>query len=131
MFSERDVVDSVDIQKRVRRWVESRLGVSAMDPHERAMRMLEEATELAQALGVSFAEFRAVGLHVYDKPPGEPMQEFGGAALTLLACADGCGYILSECADTELRRIENLPPDKFRKRQNENAENGIGARVKS
>ena len=123
-------MDTVDIQKRVRRWVETRLGVDAMRPHERAMRMLEEAVELAQALGVSEEEFLHIGAIVWTKPTGEFRQELGGAALTLLGCADGCGEILSECAFKELQRIESLPPEKFQRRQALNAEAGIGEPLK-
>jgi len=118
--------DSVEIQKRMRRWVESRLGKAAMLPHERGLRHLEEANELAQALGVSETEAVAVTSHVYRKPPGDPVQELGGAGVTLLACADGAGYILSQCTEKELIRIEGLPYEKFRNRQIQNAENGIG-----
>lgn len=59
-----------------------------MDPGERAMRMLEEAAELAQALGVAEEQFRLIGRHVWSKPKGEIYQELGGAALTLAACAE-------------------------------------------
>ena len=119
-------MDSIDIQKRIRRWVESRLGIAAMAPRERAMRMLEESLELAQAIGVGPSAALTLCAHVYLKPPGNVRQELGGAALTLLACADGCGEVLSQCADRELNRIEIASPEKFRKRQAENAANGVG-----
>lgn len=122
-------MDSIDLQKRIRRWVETRLGVKAMKPHERAMRMLEEAIELAQSCGVNVDEATVLVWDVFGKPIGDAAQEIGGAMLTLLACADGSGYVASECALTEMRRIENLDPDKFRKRQQLNAERGIGAPI--
>jgi hypothetical protein len=120
--------NSTEIQHRLRNWVESRLGKRAMARHERAMRMLEEAIELAQALGVSQSDARRIWIHVYSKPPGAPEQELGGAALTLLACAEGCGFTLSHCAEKELCRIESLPQEKFRKRQALNASLCIGAK---
>jgi len=119
--------DTIEIQKRIRRWVESRLGMDAMDAHERATRSLEENNELGQSLGVTREEAHKIVDHVFDKEPGNPEQELGGAALTLLGCADGAGHVLSQCAGKELLRIESLPWDKFRKRQTENAANGIGA----
>jgi hypothetical protein len=123
-------MDTVDDQKRVRRWLESRLGPNAANnPHERAMRMLEEALELAQSIGVDAIEAELLLNHVYAKPPGDIQQELGGASTTLLACADGCGYILSELFHREMSRIESLPPQKFRLRQALNAELGIGAAV--
>lgn len=119
--------ETLDIQKRIRRWVESRLGMAAMDLHERGMRSGEEQIELGQCCGVTREEYHALVDHVFDKPVGEIRQELGGTALTLLACADGAGYVLSECAIRELERVESLPPEKFRKRQAENVVNGIGA----
>jgi hypothetical protein len=97
-----------------------------MEPHERGMRSLEENIELGQSVGVTREEAHRLVNHVFDKKPGYTSQELGGAALTLLACADGCGYLLSECALAELHRIEQSPREKFSKRQTENAANGIG-----
>jgi hypothetical protein len=118
--------ETIDVQKRIRRWVESRLGMAAMDLHERGMRNSEENIELAQCCGVTEREYLALVRYVYSKPVGDIQQELGGASLTLLACADGAGYVLSQCADKELERIESLPSEKFRKRQAENVANGIG-----
>lgn len=119
--------DTIEIQKRIRRWVESRLGPAAMYLHERGMRASEENIELVQCCGVTREEYHALVDHVYDKPVGDIHQELGGAALTLLALADGAAHVLSQCADRELERIESLPPEKFRKRQEENVANGIGS----
>lgn len=114
------------MQRRIRTWVESRLGPAAMSKHERALRMLEEASELAQACGVTTSEACLVAEHVWARPVGETKQELGGAALTLIGCAEACGQRLQECAIRELQRIELLPSEKFRRRQRENASRGIG-----
>jgi hypothetical protein len=98
-----------------------------MDPHERAMRFLEEANELAQAMGVNGTEAIRVARHVYGKVPGMIHQELGGAGMTLLACAESNEELLSGCIYQELERVESLPLERFRDRQAENAKNGIGA----
>lgn len=118
--------ESLEMQKRVSSWVESRLGGTAMESKERAMRFLEEALELVQAEGLTFKEVIKLVIHVDDKEPGDTQQELGGTILTLLAYADSKEYILSACAELEIDRIEKAPPEKFRKRQAENARDGIG-----
>lgn len=118
--------DSIDIQKRTRRWVESRLGMAAMDLHECGMRNGEENIELIQCCGVTEEELISLVKHVYAKPVGVIEQELGGATMTLLALADSAGYVLNQCVEKELDRVESLPPEKFCKRQAENAANGIG-----
>lgn len=83
-------MDSRDTQKRIARWVETRLGRKAMVPHERAMRFLEEALELAQALEVTQEEVQLLFQHVYAKGAGELKQEVGGVGTTLLALCESC-----------------------------------------
>lgn len=122
-----NVLNTLGVQKRIRAWVESRLGNKAMDNHERGMRSLEESLELAQALGVTSDEAALLIRFVFMNDPGEIKQEIGGCMMTLMAAAEGTGYLASECALAELSRIETLPPEKFRKRQEHNAKCGIGA----
>lgn len=52
--------DTIEIQKRIRRWVESRLGPAAMHLHERGMRSAEENIELIQCCGVTKEEYIAL-----------------------------------------------------------------------
>ncbi len=120
-------LNTADVQKRVRKWVESRLGNRAMENHERGMRSLEESLELAQALSVTRDEALRLLDFVFLGDPGEIKQEIGGCMMTLLAAAEGAGYVASDCAMAELSRIETLPPEKFRKRQDHNWRCGIGA----
>lgn len=118
------------IQARVREWVVTRLGAAAMDPHERALRLLEETAELAQSLNVTRDEALRVINHVHDKPVGSVDKEFGGVALTLLAAAEGCALSLGMCLDNELSRVEAMDPAIFRQRQADNVVHGIGQPVK-
>lgn len=41
------------LENRMKKWVVTRIGVDHMQPKERAMRLLEEAVELAQSEGIS------------------------------------------------------------------------------
>lgn len=118
--------ETAEIQQRIMRWVVRAFGTTAMPPKERALRVLEEATELAQALGVDCAQAQRVHDVVYSKPVGGPLQELGGAATTLLACAQSLHVNLSEIVERELARVESLPIERFRKRQELNVELGIG-----
>lgn len=118
---------SINIAERVHVWVVTRLGVKAMEPHERAMRMLEEALELAQAMGVTEEEAERLRANVFQKPAGEVAQELGGAAITLFACAESVGQSLLDCGKKEMDRVESLPVDRFRRRQEQNVQEGIGA----
>lgn len=119
-------MDTSNIQKQIRIWVETRLGKEAMNYPERGRRSLEENLELGQALGVTREEAHRLVDHVFDKPLGEIQQELGGAALTLSAAAEAAGFNLGECAQAELDRVYSLPMEKFQKRQAENVRDGIG-----
>lgn len=48
------------------------------DRKERALRVLEEAIELAQAEGIEVNQAANLVGYVYSRPPGEPSQELGG-----------------------------------------------------
>lgn len=122
----RHKMNTASIQNELRQWIETRLGLKAMHPKERGRRAGEEVLELMQVLGVDRTEAHRLVDHVYDKPVGDLRQELGGAALTLLGCAEGTGYNLGVCAEDELKRILELPPEKFQKRQSENIRDGIG-----
>lgn len=119
-------MDTEIMQTQIRLWVETRLGEAAMHPHERGSRQHEESTELFQALGGTREEAHRIVDHVFDKESGVISQELGGAALTLIAAAEGSNYNLGACANAELFRIFSLPMEKFQKRQAENVADGIG-----
>jgi NTP pyrophosphatase (non-canonical NTP hydrolase) len=86
------------------------------DRRVRALRILEEAVELAQSVGVEReASRRAVDV-VYSRPPGRASQEIGGVMLTtVIFCrqfdADSEALLLAE-----LRRVLEKSPEHFAER---------------
>jgi hypothetical protein len=102
------------LESRVRAWVESRIGVHHMQPKERAMRLLEEACELAQAEGISLDLAAKQLAHVYDREPGEAQQEAAGVAVCLYGYCAARGLRLNDIALGEIERIEAKPVEAIR-----------------
>lgn len=102
------------LEVRVREWVESRIGKRHMDRRERAMRLLEEAIELAQAEGITREMVDNQAAHVYARPVGEPSQEAAGVAVCLLGWCAATGNMLATLAEREVRRIEAKPVAEIR-----------------
>jgi hypothetical protein len=61
---------------------------AAISQLERARRFFEEATELAQAAGMSREDAHRLVDYTYDKEPGDPFQEVGGVMVTLVVLAE-------------------------------------------
>jgi NTP pyrophosphatase (non-canonical NTP hydrolase) len=114
-------------QAKMGEWVRSRLGDNAMRAHERGMRFLEESLELAQAVGVGEVSVMNLTRFVFSRDKGVVAQEIGGVGTTLLALSESQGIPMMEAIQAEIDRIYSLPMEKFRKRQQLNAEAGIGA----
>ena len=112
-------------------WVRRCFGDEAMSPHERACRVLEEAIELAQAEGVSKEIVAKSVDYVYNHPAGDPQQEGGGVACTLLAWCACHGFTFEGVADAELARVTVKPPEHFRKRQQRKADAGMSMQLNS
>lgn len=115
-----------DLQERTATWVEDTFGVKClMDKTERALRILEEAHEYAQSVGVAPSDCEKIRNHVYSRPVGDPCQELAGLGVSLLAAAESQDTLLSSCIDTELTRIEAVNPIVFRARKIHKREAGI------
>lgn len=95
------------LQERIADWVRSRLGLHYMHPRERAMRLLEEAIELAQAEGINVERCHNQVNHVYNRPKGEPEMEAAGVAVCLLAWCNARSKNLFALAAEEIARIES------------------------
>jgi hypothetical protein len=116
-------------QKRIFEWVESTFGHAASVPRERALRLLEEAVELAQAEGLSIGHVQGVVDHVFSKPPGAPEQEAGGVGVTLLAYCASKRISADEEEARETARVLAIDPSYFRARHNKKADAGIAVRA--
>lgn len=103
-------------QKATLDWARRSFGERAMNPKERALRVLEEALELAQAEGVELELVDKLARHVYGKPPGDPAQEIGGVAVTLLCYCERKGLSNEAEEVREFRRVLGLPIEYLQKR---------------
>lgn len=118
-------MNRVTRQTRVGRWVRDTFGDGiAMSLTERAMRLVEEAVEAAQAVGLSQDKVLLIVGRVYNRPPGELAQELGGVGVTLLAFAEAAGLSADRLERQEVKRIHEFPADKFRTRHAEKIASG-------
>lgn len=103
-------------------------GVDVMAPRVRALRFLEEAIELYQAVCLDpefagertdFARRKAHSLvdYVFDRPVGEPHQEVGGTMITLMSLCSRLGLSVDECERREAARVASVDVEKLRAKQ--------------
>ncbi len=85
---------------------------------QRALRFLEEAIELAQAVGVTAEQAALLTKQVYDKPVGEARFELGAVMVTLSGVACACTEDLASCAENELTWCIEHSADIQRKNRN-------------
>ena len=111
-----------DYQRRVVCWMLTCFGpAKTIDPIERCKRFLEEALELVQALGLRKSKVLELVEYVYDRPAGEPEQEVGGVAVSLMGLCDSVDIQFIEAGETELARVyKNIP--RIREKQLEKPE---------
>jgi hypothetical protein len=114
-------------QTRCLRWVKETFGILTVK--DRAIRLLEEAIELAQSECVSKEDAIRIIEHVYSKPAGDPQQEAGGIGVCLLAYCELRGFSAEQLEKAELDRVMSKDPAWFRKRHNVKAEAGIADKV--
>jgi hypothetical protein len=93
------------LQDGLAEWLIEAIGEDTLrDPKARAMRVLEEAVELAQAVGISREKAYEQVDNTYDRPPGEPSQEIAGVINSALLAAEGIGQSGIWLGAQELRR---------------------------
>jgi NTP pyrophosphatase (non-canonical NTP hydrolase) len=96
-----------DFQEVVHDWVRHTFGEEiASNSQERALRVVEEACELAQAVGVRDEDqIHDLVASVFGRPAGQVAQELAGTLVTLSACAAAHQVDLEEAGVSELTRI--------------------------
>ena len=96
-------------------WARQMFGhATALHRVERGLRVLEEAAELAQALGVDAEAARRVVERVQGRPAGDPVAELGGVRLASLVAAEALGVSAREVEANELARVRALDPGRLR-----------------
>jgi hypothetical protein len=110
-------------QTRLNTWATRVFGLDhVQDPIVRGKRLVEEAIEFAQSVGVDKDDVQDIVRHVYSRPPGEPFQELGGVSLTFLAACTAMAVDANHVTNAELERVESKPDAHFQKRNAEKKE---------
>lgn len=111
------IVERDRVQRTVIEWGTRCFGAEHMhDKIVRAARFLEEAVELAQAVGLPKDHAARVLNYVYSRPPGDPAQEMGGVSNTQYALAGALSLSVAECEEREIARCLSKSPEHFAQR---------------
>jgi len=97
-------------------WAIKTFGDVAKDPHERTLRFLEEAIELAHAMGIEVDTTLAVVDRVYDREGGNISREVGQAQLTLELLGKAIEVDPEDEATKEFFRIQAVPQEEWDRR---------------
>ncbi len=98
--------DFTTFQQRVSEWSSACFGpVIPLDRLERGDRLLEEIFELLQSGDYPVERVAMLRDYVWSRPVGEPVQEMGGAYVTLSLYAWAHGLDMRNAAETELARV--------------------------
>ena len=96
-----------DFQGRVAKWMLDCFGADITnDQSERCYRFFEEAGELCQALGMTEDMAHKLVTYTWGRDIGEPVQEVGGALVTLAALCHASDIDMSEAGEIEMARID-------------------------
>ncbi len=91
----------------------------------RALRTLEEAAELAQALNVPEEKAIQCIKTVYSRPVGDAKQELGGVLLTTAILIESMNLDYNDVLECELRRVLKKDTAHFAKRNQEKIDLGL------
>jgi hypothetical protein len=93
-------------QQRVGNWIRRVFTASELsDIPERALRVLEEATELTQACDISKEQAHKLVDYVYSRPVGFISSECAGVMVTLYALTEVCNIDAEAVFEDEMIRI--------------------------
>lgn len=106
-------------------WAGEIFGPVALDRDERALRFLEEAIELAHALGTPIGTLSAIAERVYARPAGAIGREVGQAQVTLELLGEVIGHPTEVEAQREFDRVRSIPKEEWQARHAAKVKMGI------
>lgn len=93
-------------QQRVGNWIRQVFTQDELyNSPERCLRVLEEATELAQAFDISREQAHKLVDYVYNRPVGDCVSEVAGVMVTLYALTEVCAIDAQAAFEAEIIRI--------------------------
>jgi hypothetical protein len=99
-----------------------------LDRKARALRLVEEAIELAQAMEVPEQQIQKLTSVVYKRPVGEPAREIGGVFVTAILMSQCLGWQPQTMIELEVCRCLAKSPEDFAKRNAEKNALGLTGR---
>lgn len=112
------------ISRLILAWAKATFGAVADDPIERAARMFEEATELAQGVGVPSDMLHKIVERTYSRPADTPFKEVGGLLVTVYALCARLQINPMHALETEVQRILDKDPGIWRDKHNDKVDAG-------
>lgn len=106
-------------------WAVQTFGDIAADKQERAMRFVEEAAELVNAIGLPQESVLAIVTHVYGRQKGDRAREVGQAMLTLELLSEVLGIDPQRMAAAEFARVQDIPKEDWQLRHKAKVDIGI------
>lgn len=107
---------SFDRPYRALQWAQKTFGDIALDPRERTLRFLEEAIEVANAMGIEPETVQAVVTRTYERHQGAINREIGQAQLTLELLSKVLKVDQDHEATEEFYRIQKVPQAEWERR---------------
>ena len=128
-LAERRANPLADLSERIGQWIVKTFGLSNLTHRgERAMRIVEEAIEVAQAEGLPSTVVEAIVARVYSRPVGTRENEIAGLLLTVAAWQANTPSMIPAFGEAEklLAHLEGADPFLFRGKHLAKVEAGVG-----
>lgn len=106
-------------------WATRVFGSCTSSIKERALRLLEESIEVAQAAGLSEDTVRRMVDRVYFRSMGNLREEMGGLLVTALAMCEALGVDGDELERDEMERVLSLPESFVREKHEAKVRQGL------
>lgn len=92
---------------------------------QRALRMVEEAIEVAQTAGVPHDMLKNLVDHVYSREPGDLPKEIGQVGVTLLVLAEAMGISADAAEACEIEQVLSKPMAHYAERNKAKNDGGF------